>query len=133
VKNKASDTQSYVFIGSGEKFHALRDIKTSLINGNPKDLINGFDNEVRNAGDIIYGDSLSVKVESGVLHENTSLTLMPMNKEIKVKNIEKSNDQKPFAVAGQLCEINFTFNRKDLDPDYIKSGAVLCDPMYPVH
>lgn len=93
----------------------------------------GYYNKLRNAGDIVYGDCLSVKIESGVLHENQQMTLMPLNQQVKIKNILKGNRQKAYAVAGQLCEINFTFNKKDLDPDYIKSGAVLSCSNYPVH
>jgi len=61
------------------------------------------------------------------------MIMMPLNKEVKVKNIEKGGKQKDYAVAGELVEVNITFNKKDMDSDFIRAGAVLGDPMYPVH
>jgi len=50
VKSEGKTLESYISIGGGEKFHALKNIHTSLSHGNPQDLIFGFDNEIRNAG-----------------------------------------------------------------------------------
>lgn len=50
LKNNGSTPGSYVSIGASEKFHALKNIQTLLLKGNPRDLIIGFDNEIRNAG-----------------------------------------------------------------------------------
>lgn len=50
VKNKGKTPEAYVSIGASEKFHALKNIHTPLAQGSPKDLVVGFDNEIRNAG-----------------------------------------------------------------------------------
>ena len=51
----------------------------------------GYYNKMRSAGDIVFGDCLSIKVESGVLHDNQVMNLMPLNQEIKIKNIQKGS------------------------------------------
>ena len=51
TKTKATDNQSFVFVGASEKFHSLKGIQISLTQGNFKTLTEGFDNEIRNAGE----------------------------------------------------------------------------------
>jgi len=50
VKSEGKTPESYISIGASEKFHTLKNIHTSLAQGNPQDLVFGFDNEIRNAG-----------------------------------------------------------------------------------
>lgn len=50
IKNEGKTPESYTLIGAGAKFHALKNIRTSLTKGSLSDLIIGFDNEIRNAG-----------------------------------------------------------------------------------
>ena len=51
VKNKLRDPEKAASIGASEKFHALKGIKVALPQGTLSDLIKGFDNQIRNAGE----------------------------------------------------------------------------------
>lgn len=51
LKNAGSTPETYVKISASTKYHRLKDIKTILPEGEMKDLVKGFDTELRNAGD----------------------------------------------------------------------------------
>ena len=51
VKHQATDAVSYVNIGAGEKYQAIKSVTNSPSQGNFSDLIKGFDNQIRNAGE----------------------------------------------------------------------------------
>jgi len=51
IKNKASDTKSFINVASSEKLFAIKEVKTVLPKGDVKDLVKGLDNEIRNAGE----------------------------------------------------------------------------------
>jgi hypothetical protein len=51
IKNRGTTPLSYVSIGAGEKFQSTNNMHTTLPQGNFHDLVNGFDNEIRNAGE----------------------------------------------------------------------------------
>jgi hypothetical protein len=51
IGNSGSTSISFVQIGAGTKFHALRDILVNLPQGAFNELVSGFDNEIRNAGE----------------------------------------------------------------------------------
>jgi hypothetical protein len=51
IKNRGITPLSYVSIGAGEKFQSISNMHTTLPQGNFHDLVNGFDNEIRNAGE----------------------------------------------------------------------------------
>ena len=57
---------------------------------------------------------------------------MPLNHLVHVKGIEMSKKRVNAAYPGDLCEISLNLPPA-LDPNYIKSGNVLCDPKYPIH
>jgi elongation factor 1 alpha-like protein len=80
----------------------------------------------------IIGDCVAAKVESGVINERDTLLLMPLNTPVQVKSIEISKKKVSFAAPGDLCDIALNIPPA-IDPNYIKSGNVLCDPRYPIH
>lgn len=51
LKNEGSTPETYVKISASAKYYMLKNIKTILPYGELKDLIKGFDTELRNAGD----------------------------------------------------------------------------------
>ena len=51
LKNEGSTPETYVKISASTKYYMLKNIKTILLNGDLKDLVKGFDTELRNAGD----------------------------------------------------------------------------------
>lgn len=57
---------------------------------------------------------------------------MPLNHLVTVKGLEISKKRVPVAHPGDLCEISLNLSPA-IDPNYIKSGNVLCDPKYPIN
>ena len=57
---------------------------------------------------------------------------MPLNCVVSVKAIEVSKKKVPSAHPGDICEISLTLPFS-VDPNYIKTGNVLCDIKYPIH
>lgn len=51
LKNSGSTPDTYVKIPASTKYYMLKNIKTLLPNGDIKELVKGFDTELRNAGD----------------------------------------------------------------------------------
>lgn len=80
----------------------------------------------------LVGDCIAAKVESGIIKERDQLVLMPLNHIVQVKGIEMSKKRVNAAYPGDLCEISLNLPPA-VDPNYIKSGNVLCDPKYPIH
>lgn len=62
----------------------------------------------------MYGDCLSIKVESGVVMAKDKVTLMPLGKEVLIRAISKNNFEVKMAYSGQLCELAITIP-KELD------------------
>ena len=80
----------------------------------------------------MIGDCIQAKIESGIVKHRDSLILMPLGHLVTVKGIEISKKRVPVAHPGDLCEIALNLSPA-IDPYYIKSGNVLCDPKYPIH
>ena len=96
--------------------------------------IYGYYNKLRHGNDTLYGDCLTVKVESGVLKRTDTLMLMPLSHKVTIRAIQIAEKDVPVACAGELCEVSLVNDfSKDLDPEYITAGHVLCDLNYPVH
>jgi len=51
IKSKVKDPNSFMKVGASEKFQAIQNIKITLPQGNFQNLIRGFDNQIRNAGE----------------------------------------------------------------------------------
>lgn len=51
LKNSGTTPESFVHVSGAEKFHAISDLKICFPLGYPRDLCEGFDNEIRNAGE----------------------------------------------------------------------------------
>lgn len=114
---------------------ALEKFKTPKkpINKPTRVCIYAYYNKPRAGTSQVFGDCLSVKVESGVLSPESKMLLMPLQAEVTVKGIEIAGSSQLYVSAGQLCDISIAFNRKDFDPEFIAAGHVLCDPEWPVH
>ena len=80
----------------------------------------------------VIGDCVQAKVESGILKEKDELLLMPFNILVGIKALEIVKKKALAAHPGALCEISLHLP-SSFDPNYIKSGNVLCDPRYPIH
>lgn len=92
VKNKLRDPEKAVLVGASEKFHALKGIKTVLPQGSMSDLIEGFDNHIRNAGEghdrweITDQDKLILPIidsETGEEKKKIELTADEMDEHLK--------------------------------------------------
>lgn len=57
---------------------------------------------------------------------------MPFNLLVTVKAIEASNQLIKIAGPGTLCDMSLNLP-SSFDPNYIKSGNVICDPKFPIH
>lgn len=57
---------------------------------------------------------------------------MPFNLMVTVKAIEASNQLIKIAGPGTLCDMSLNLP-SSFDPNYIKSGNVICDPKFPIH
>ena len=51
LKNSGSTPETYVKISASTKYYTLKNIQTILLDGDIKELVKGFDTELRNAGD----------------------------------------------------------------------------------
>jgi translation elongation factor EF-1alpha len=51
---------------------------------------------------------------------------------VTLKAIEASNKLIKYAGPGTLCDIALHLPTS-FDPNYLKSGNVICDPKYPIH
>ncbi len=51
IKHQATDATSFVNVGAGEKYQAIKNITNSPSQGSFPDLCKGFDNQIRNAGE----------------------------------------------------------------------------------
>lgn len=80
----------------------------------------------------LMGDCISAKVESGIIKEKDEVLLMPLNIMVTIKAIESSKKRIKYAIPGTLCDIAINLP-SSFDPNYIKSGNVLCDPKYPIY
>lgn len=69
----------------------------------------------------IYGNRVAVgRVEAGWIEKNMKVKILPEGTKIKIKSIEKFNEEKNRAVAGESIGITTG------DPAFLQRGSVLC-------
>ncbi len=93
IKTRASNLESFVYVGASEKFQAIKNIKVSFGGGNPKDLVKGFDNQIRNCGaghdrwEILDNNNIllnKIKSESGEKKGEIEITKEQLEEYVKL-------------------------------------------------
>lgn len=99
IKNSGRAPEDFVNIGASVKFHALKSIAVPLKQGNIRDLVDGFDNAIRNAGagheswEIDDSDRLILHPtdpETGQQKSNKQITLTVTELEALIKRCRKT-------------------------------------------
>jgi hypothetical protein len=119
VKNDGTTPDSYVRIGASEKFYALKGIEISLPRGNPKDLVDGFNTDIRNAGEghdsweITDKDTILLKITN----PKTGKAKGAKKIELKQKELADLTDQCRKTIWSLSTGFNIFLNN---NPDFIK-------------
>eukprot|EP00736_Rhodelphis_marinus_P002721 Rmarinus@m.11266 len=77
------------------------------------------------------GQTISGKVESGVLRARDYLLVMPLNEVCQVKCIESQSERVSFLQSGCRADVGVEFLNSSIDISKISSGSVACDPQHP--